>query len=102
MKILLISIALCCLINFSNCNNTTYKCKNAVEAKIVDMSGLDGCKLMLQLKNGDRLEFINAQDFPDFSFSAGKLVNVNFEETGGIASICKAGKIVKINCIEER
>ncbi len=62
--------------------------------KIVDMTGLDGCKLMIELANGSRLEPTN---LPAEFAHAGMKVKFRYTEPGDVASVCMAGKIVNVS-----
>jgi PKD repeat protein len=64
-----------------------------------DFSGLDGCGLVIELDNGEILE--PAEIVPDFKLSVGQRVRLSYTELTDRASICMAGKIVRIDCIEE-
>jgi len=80
-------------------------------AKVVDMTGLDGCGLMFELPNGTRLEpefrtYIQAPTVDQdplyhFNLKAGQTVKIDWEESKELASICMAGPIVFITCIVE-
>ena len=77
-------------------------------AEVVDFTGLDGCGLMIVLKDGTRLNpekrvYVQApkrEDDPLYYFTlvAGEKVKVSYKETSG-ADICMAGKQVFITCI---
>lgn len=80
-------------------------------AKVVDMTGLDGCGLMFELPNGTRLEpehrvYIQAPTVAEdplyhFNLKAGQVVKIDWVESKDLASICMAGPIVFITCIKE-
>lgn len=77
-------------------------------AEVVDFTGLDGCGLMIVLKDGTRLNpekrvYVQApkkEDDPLYYFTlvAGDKVKVSYKEASG-ADICMAGKRVFITCI---
>lgn len=81
------------------------------EAKVVDLSGLDGCGLMFELADGTRLEpehrvYIQAPTVAEdplyhFNLKAGQTVKIDWVESKGLASICMAGPIVFITCVKE-
>lgn len=75
-------------------------CTDAVKAKFKDMTGLDGCGMMIELNNGGRLEPINLEDFSIVP-EDGMKIWVNYHATQG-GSICMAGELVEIDCIVER
>lgn len=80
-------------------------------AKVVDMTGLDGCGLMFELADGTRLEpefraYIQAPTVAQdplyhFNLKAGQTVKIDWVESKELASICMAGPIVFITCIKE-
>jgi len=77
-------------------------CKNAKKAKIVDMTGLDGCGLMLQLDDETRLEPTNFNKFEEkVPLVDGTKVWVEYKPADGFASICMAGQLVEIYCLEK-
>ncbi len=98
----------------SQCNDDdTNTC--STYATIKDLTGLDGCGYVFELEDGSRLEpvrqllFCGTPPLPKeitedplygFEFVNGKRVRISYEETGS-ASICMAGPVVKITCIQE-
>lgn len=75
-------------------------CENAEKGTFKDMTGLDGCGIMIELNDGKRLEFVNLDDF-DITPEDGKKIWVTYEPYAG-GSICMAGDLVKLTCISER
>lgn len=77
-------------------------------ASVVDFTGLDGCGLMLELKDGTRLNpekrqyFVAPKEEDDplyyFTLIAGEKVKIGYKETQGMDA-CMAGKTVFITCI---
>lgn len=90
-------------------------CDNAVLATVKDLTGLDGCGFVFELADGTKLEpqmlfFCGTPPLPkevtenplyNFQWVDGKQVRIAYEEIPDAASICMAGKIVKITCLEE-
>lgn len=78
------------------------------EAVVKDLSGLDGCGLVFELKDGTRLiperrVYIQApsqQDDPIyyFEFKDGDKVKISYQDSQ-LLGACMAGKIVFITCI---
>ena len=78
------------------------------EATVIDNAGLDGCGLMLELKDGKRLiplrlVYIQAptpEQDPIYHFNlvAGEKVLIGYREAEG-ATACMAGDLVFITCI---
>ena len=66
---------------------------------VMDFTGLDGCGLLIQLDNGEVLE--PAEIIPNFVLTNGQRVRLSYTELPDRASTCMAGKIVRIDCIEE-
>jgi PKD repeat protein len=66
---------------------------------VVDYTGLDGCGLLIKLDNGEILE--PAEIVPNFVLKNGQRVHLAYTELKDRASICMAGKIVRIDCIGE-
>ncbi|MFH1320417.1 MAG: hypothetical protein ABII90_07180 [Bacteroidota bacterium] len=76
-----------------------YAKEKYVKATVIDMTGLDGCKFLLKLEDGKKLEPTNL----DPAYRKDSLpVWIRYIETKGVMSICMAGKIVKIIGIERR
>jgi PKD repeat protein len=66
---------------------------------VVDYTGLDGCGLLIKLDNGEVLEPVEV--VPNFALKNGQRVHLAYTELNDRASICMAGKIVRIDCIGE-
>jgi len=103
---------------FTNCKDEqpiVITCDNAVLATVKDLTGLDGCGFVFELTDGTKLEpqmlfFCGTPPLPkevtenplyDFQWVDGKQVRIAYEEIPDASSICMAGKIVKITCLEE-
>lgn len=74
-------------------------CKH--EGIVMDMSGLDGCGLMIVLSDSahTRLQPVEITD-TSFHLQAGQRVSVGYTELTGRMSTCMSGKIVRIDCIK--
>jgi hypothetical protein len=84
-------------------------------ATVRDLTGLDGCGFIFELADGSRLEpqmfgYCGTPPLPkevtenplyNFQWTDGKQVKIGYEEVTNAVSICMAGKIVKITCLEE-
>jgi len=68
------------------------------EATVIDLRGLDGCSFLLRVHNQERLEPIN---LPEEMKVNGLAVMVTYEYHQG-ASICMAGKMIKITHIRKK
>lgn len=82
----------------TNYTKGTCECEYPHQGEVVDMTGLDGCGLMIQLPDSSRLE---PQEMPSgYQLEAGQQVEFDYRELNR-ASICMAGKVVEITCIRE-
>ena len=98
-KILLQSLVVLTLTIYS-CNKES-KCENSHSAKLVNMTGLDGCSWMIELNNGTKLEPTNLNDF-NINLQENQKIWVVYHTAAQMASICMHGEIVTIDCISER
>jgi len=109
------SIALVFLLSLFQCHSSSEldTCSDsgcATEAKVVDMTGLDGCGIMFELADGTRLEperrtYITAPTIEEdplyhFELKVGQQVKISWEESLAL-SACLAGPIVFVTCITE-
>ncbi len=68
-------------------------------ATVKDFTGLDGCKFLLVLENGDKL--LPAKLPAGFSLADGQEVKFGYKEMKDAVSICMAEKMsVEVTCIE--
>ena len=67
---------------------------------VEDMTGLDGCNLMIVLENGTKLQPVRV--VPDFELKAGTKVSFSYRPLPDMMSTCMAGTIVEITCIKEK
>ena len=86
---------------FINSCNKQSECEDSHIAKIVNMTGLDGCSWMIELRNGTKLEPTNLNDF-SINLQENQKIWVVYHTAAQMASICMAGEIVTIDCISER
>ncbi len=116
MKSYVYAIVLFVSILLPGCEDESHVgCDRAVFATVKDLTGLDGCGYVFELSDGTRLEpqmlaycgnpplpsEITENPLYNFQFVDGKTVRINYEVVPDAMSICMAGKIVKITCIEE-
>lgn len=87
-------------LSFSSCAKKD-ACPDSQKATIVDRTGLDGCKLMIELKDGTMLEPTNLEDF-SIKKEDGSKVWISYSDAENGFSICMAGKMIEIDCISER
>jgi len=76
-------------------------CENAQKAKFKDLTGLDGCGMVIQLQNGSYLEPTNLCDI-DIEIKDGQKIWVSYHIAPNLSSICMVGDIVVIDCIAPR
>ncbi len=69
-------------------------------ATVKDNSGLDGCKYLIVLENGKRLEPLIVED-KNFKFRDGQKIRLTYEQEREMMSVCMAGQGVRVTCIEE-
>ena len=96
-KILLLSLI---VLTIYSCNKES-ECENSHSAKLVNMTGLDGCSWMIELNNGTKLEPTNLNDF-NINLQEHQKIWVVYHTAAQMASICMHGEIVTIDCISER
>lgn len=96
MKKTLYTFALILLITSCKKGN----CIQAVKAEFKDLTGLDGCGIVIELSDGKKLEPTNLNEF-SITPEDGKKIWVSYHSVEG-GSICMVGDIVEINCISER
>lgn len=97
-----------------NDQNTSGQC--TIPATVRDLTGLDGCGFVFELNDGTRLipvmdfgwcgtpplpESATTDPLYNFEYADGKKVLIGFTERNDIATICMAGKTVKITCLKE-
>lgn len=101
-KIILIALLFTSL-NACKVKGKTNSCENGVEATIKDLTGLDGCGIVLELETGEKLELLNLNEFPAIKIENGKKVWVSYHlPLAPMGSVCMVGDMVIIDCIAER
>ena len=89
------------LTQFINSCNKQSECEDSHSAKLVNMTGLDGCSWMIELGDGTKLEPTNLNDF-NINLQENQKIWVVYHTAAQMASICMHGEIVTIDCISER
>lgn len=94
----LLSLIIISLFFLAGCNmENNSRCTQKVT--VVDKTGLDGCGLMFQISENERLEPVEwAVEEPELI--PGNTYYIDYEAVE-MASICMAGKTVRITCIME-
>jgi len=87
------------MLHLSGCNKST--CENAKRAKLKNLTGLDGCGMVIQLPNGRYLEPTNLHEM-DIEIKDGQKIWVSYHVEPNMSSICMVGDIVEIDCIATR
>lgn len=77
------------------------KCPDGKNALLRDYTGLDGCRWVFELEDGQRLEPVNLHQL-DFELRDSLKVKINYTEAPDMMSICMVGKMVNITCITTR
>ena len=78
-----------------------YSAKCKVDAKVLDYTALDGCRFILELKDGTRLMPVELSD-REFLFSEEQQVKITYTEAKDVVSTCMTAAIpVKIECIQQ-
>jgi len=68
---------------------------------IKDFTGLDGCKMMIVLDNGEKLQPVNYDKSKlDQELKDGQRIKFAYKEVDDMVSNCMAGKMVEVTCIE--
>ncbi|MFK2819425.1 NigD-like N-terminal domain-containing protein [Flavobacteriaceae sp. LMIT009] len=81
------------------CGNES-KCGNdAATGHFKDLNGLDGCGMIIELDNGNKLNPINREEI-NVEAVDGQKVSLTYTKLEDAMSICMVGDMVKINCIE--
>lgn len=75
-------------------------CPGSVDAKLRNLTGLDGCGWVFEFNDGAKLEPVNLSDF-ELDLVEGKCVYLKYEEIEA-GSICMVGKTVSITCLVEK
>lgn len=96
----IIAISFLQILVFQGCNKES-ECENSHSAKLVNMTGLDGCGWMVELDDGSSLEPTNLNDF-NLDLKENKKIWISYHTAPQLMSICMAGEIVTIDCISER
>jgi hypothetical protein len=98
-KILVLTFAFIALC-INSCNKQS-ECKNSQSAKLINMTGLDGCSWMIELTNGTKIEPTNLNDF-NIDLQENQKIWIVYHTAAQMTSICMHGEIVAIDCISER
>ncbi len=86
------------LISLYACKKTGRDCSNEIIGTVKDYTGkLDGCKMMIELKDGSMLE---VHSIPaGVTLVDGKEVAIKYTLTANAVSICMAGKLADITAL---
>ncbi len=76
-------------------------CPDGDKAVLRDLTGLDGCRWVFELEDGQRLEPINLHEF-DIELTDRQKVKISYTEATDMMSICMVGKMVNITCLSKR
>lgn len=94
-KLFILSIL---VISLYSCKKPGRECNNEVIGTVKDFTGkLDGCKMMIELKDGNRLEIHSLP--AGVTLIDGKEVSIKYTLTANAVSICMAGKVADITAL---
>ncbi len=76
------------------------------QATVKDLHGLDGCRYVLVLESGEKLEplFDQGQSSPTIKgivLRDGMQVTLSYQDRNDYGSVCMVGKIVEVTCFSE-
>lgn len=71
------------------------------EGTVKDLTGLDGCGLLIELPDGKRLEPASLSD-STFTLREGQRIRFSYQPATDQMSVCMAGQLVHITCIALR
>ena len=98
MKKMKTAVLILSLLVLSACKKK--ECPNGINAKFKDLTGLDGCGMVIEREDGQRLEPVNLGDFP-ITPEDGMKIRVQYH-TVSAGSICMVGEMVAIDCLAKR
>lgn len=80
--------------------NTSNDSACNTSGKVQDFTGLDGCKLLIVLENGDKY-LPTTPEFEGTKLEAGQEISFGYEEVEAMASICMAeSKTIEFTCLK--
>ncbi|RBL91260.1 hypothetical protein [Chitinophaga flava] len=88
------------LIIFAACKTSPPISTCRYTGEVKDMSGIDGCGLVITMKDGTTLQPVEFAN-PGFTLKAGQTVRFDFMELKDRPSNCMGGRVVRIECIQE-
>lgn len=99
MRLKFVYLLLFLLPLIGSCNKST---TGWVKATLQDLTGLDGCGMVIQLEDQSYLEPINLSDFSsNATIEDNQKIWVKYIEVSG-GSICMVGKIIEIKDLQNR
>ena len=103
MRAIAIVISLVLLIGCSNAKETTSDndCRGGEFLKLIDLTGLDGCGLVFEQQNGDRLEPLNLSAY-SIELEVGETYQVLYKVRSDAMSVCMVGQTIEILCIQKK
>lgn len=85
---LILSLSCSTVKNLTICNT---------DAKVVDLSELDGCGLLLLLPSGEKLLPVNAESF---KLIAGQSIKINYRSVDYMTTCMAEAEVVEITCLQ--
>ena len=95
-------ILMSCFLVFgaSKCTNKKGESKCEEMGTIKDYTGLDGCKFLIELENGEKLQPVKYTDSDlDHPLKDGQRIKFSYKEVTDQMSICMTGKMIEVTCI---
>ena len=90
------------LLFFSSCHsNDKGGCDNGELVTLKDFTGLDGCSWMLVKKDNSSLEPMNLPDFINKPIEGDTYI-IEYRMRNDLASVCLAGSIIEITCVQKQ
>ncbi len=93
-KFSLLALGLFSCFIFFGCPQKGGNCEHM--GTIKDFTGLDGCKMLIVMDNGEKLQPVKVD--PKLTFKDGQRISFSYLPVSGMASICMSGKMVEITC----
>ena len=70
-----------------------------VAATVIDMTELDGCRFMMKLEDGKRIQPVSMPEvYKDYKFTDGEQVRMTYVPQPDMMGICMSGTMAKITC----
>ncbi len=88
------------ILGASKCEHKKEGAECSDTATLKDFTGLDGCGFLIVLDNGEKLQAVKYHDNKKIQLKDGQRIKIGYKEVDNQMSICMAGKMVEVTCIE--